>query len=65
MSENNCENHIAESIESASNFAKQNPEIAKSFLDKVGIAFILFFTAAGVASATWGLYFVLKYAVQP
>jgi len=66
MPQNNCDNHqIAEIIDSGSNFAKENPDIAKAFFNKLGWAFILFFLSAGIASATWGLYFVLKYAVQP
>lgn len=51
---------IAETIDEASDFAKENPEIAKEFFNKVGWGIPIFFAFAGITSVTWGIYFLIK-----
>lgn len=52
---NHC-SHIAESIDEASEFARENPSLAK----QIGWAIIIASTTGGFAAVTWGIYFLTK-----
>lgn len=52
---NHC-SHIAESIDEASDFAKENPSLAK----QIGWAIIVASATGGFAAVTWGIYFLTK-----
>lgn len=52
---NHCST-VAESIEEASDFAKENPNFAK----QVGWAIIIACATGGFAAVTWGIYFLIK-----
>ena len=47
---------IAESIDEASDFVKENPSIAK----QIGWAIIIASGSGGFAAITWGIYFLTK-----
>lgn len=60
MQKNSCDHTVANNIDKASELLQENPEIAKSFFNKLGWAIILFSVSAGIAAATWGIYFLIK-----
>lgn len=47
---------IAESIDEASDFARENPNLAK----QIGWAIIIACGSGGFAAVTWGIYFLIK-----
>lgn len=55
-----CNHPVVDGIDKASDLIRENKEIAQSFFNKVGWAIILFSLSAGVAAATWGIYFLIK-----
>ena len=60
MQKNSCEHTVADNIDKASELLQENPEIAKSFFNKLGWAIVLSSISAGFAAVTWGIYFLMK-----
>ena len=58
MSEEQKNKHysVAETINEASDFVKENPSLAK----QIGWAIIIASATGGFAAVTWGIYFLTK-----